>query len=280
MPAAAQKRRDAASPKEGFTPPNFLAAMKQAGPFRRGGISGSAGSIPRPSAAAGGSRWSRWKEAQTRAQPATGTEEDRIRVTYLEKREIVIGWALSGFMVLSTLVLFFQYIHYTNKKNAHLAVDYHHAAPFILIVGLVLAGLQVAGTLTKRRALLGFALLLSGFALFSASAVFGLVYLVVGGWMIFRALRRPRPAVAGAGATPTPTAPAGRTSTAARDGTKRAAPAAKPRSAPAASKRYTPPKPQPKNGSRPNRPASGLPPDAEAVSGGRLRRLRRRQSSS
>lgn len=204
-------------------------------------------------------------------------------MTYLDRRELIIGWSLSAFMVALSLFFYFSAVHYSNKKSAKLTSEFHHAAPEVLIVGLLLAALQAGATASKRRALLGFALLLGGLGLFSlGSTPFGLVYFGVGIWMIFRALRRPRPALAGAGTTTTTARAAGRTAGSSRtNGGKGAPTPARPRPTPSASKRYTPPKPPPKSSSRTKKPAPALAQTADTGSGGRLGGfLRRRRAGA
>ena len=228
----------------GFKPPSALEALKQ--PF---------------------AAFRRTAGARAKAQPASGTEEDRRRVTFIDRRERLIGFFLGGVLVALGIALFFEFRHYIDKGHPKLTTQAHHAAPEVLAIGLVIGVIIIGATFSKRRAMLGFSLLLGGLAVLQTAGLFGLVYLGVGLWMVFRALRRPRPAPAPArqsGAKAGSGAPAD-TANYANRSTKRSglSKSEGPRVAPRASKRYTPPRPH-KPAPPPERPAG------EAVGGNRL----------
>lgn|GEM_PF-6984381 len=240
-----------AAPPE-FKPPSALEALKQ--PFA---------AFRRPAA------------GRTKAQPASGSEDDRLRVTFIDKRERIIGFFLGGVLAALGIALYFEFRHYFDKGHPKLTSQAHHAAPEVLAIGLIVGVLIVGATFSKRRALLGFSLLLGGLAVLQTAGIFGFVYLGVGLWMVFRALRRPRPSPAGATAAAgtggrANASAAARTSTATtatsssyhNRSTKRsgfnkpsAGPAA-PRVAPPPSKRYTPPRPNKRPAPPPEKPAA------------------------
>jgi hypothetical protein len=206
-----------------------------------------------------------------RAQPASGTEEDRLRVTYIDRRERMIGFFLGGVLAAFAILIFFEFRRYHDKGHPKLTAQAHTAAPEVLIVGLVLGLLILGATVSKRRALLGFGLMLGGLGLFQfGGGIFGLVYLGVGIWMVFRALRknRPAPAIAGGATsraasprTASPRAASPRTARTGRTTTTSKSTTPAPPRVPPASKRYTPPRPQkkaaPARQSAPRRPGTG-----------------------
>jgi hypothetical protein len=162
-------------PAEEFKPPGFTQALKQ---------------VFSPS---GGSR----AGGRPKAQPASGTEEDRKAVTYIDKRERMIGFFFGGIQIALGIVGYFADRAYQDKTGKTKAIDLkntlniHHAAPLLLGIGVVFGLFTLAATLSKRRAALGFVILLGGLELLqSGGGVFGLVYFGVGIWMIFRALKR------------------------------------------------------------------------------------------
>lgn len=209
---------------EAFRPPGFLEALKTS--FQ-----------PR-----GGNR--------ARAQPATGSEEDARRVNYIDRRERLIASFLAGLQLVVAVVDYlvlrrvdFHASKTLTKHKAHLeTVNDHHIAIYVLLVNGLLALGIAAGVVSKRRSLVGFTILLGGFGLLSyGGGIFGLAYIGVGLWLIFRSMkRRPaatRPAAAGAAA-------GGGSIESDRRALARAARAteAAVRKPPPPSKRYTPPR--------------------------------------
>lgn len=153
------------------------------------------------------------------------------------------------------IVLFFEFRRYLDKGHPTLTARAHNAAPEVLVIGLVLAALIIGATLSKRRAMLGFSLLLGGLALLQLAGIFGLVYLGIGLWMVFRAMRKPRPATATAGGTGV-----GRRRAAAGQGTATApeAPVPAARAARAACRQALTSPPVRQSGTRRRSPTSGL----------------------
>ncbi len=228
---------DTAAPTEegagqSFQPMSFMEALKSAVPRQRRGR-------PRP--------------PRPKAQPATGTEEDAERVNFIDKRERLIASFLAAFQVVLGVVSYVNARHYVEHAGRHISVhqahldtiNAHNSAPWLLVINLVL-GLGIAGgVLSKRRALVGFTVILGGFAMNTTGGGYiGIIYLVIGMWLIFRAMKRNprRPAPAGGGGS---------------QRTERAAPAkgaqakVEPRKPPAPSKRYTPPRATKRPPSRP-----------------------------
>lgn len=196
-----------------------------------------------------------------RAQPASGGEEDARRVNYIDRRERIIASALAALQlvvaVVDYIVLRRVVFHASKTLTRHKAhvetLNDHHIAVYVLIVNALLALGIAAGVVSKRRSLVGFTVLLGGFGLLSyGGGIFGLAYIGVGLWLIFRSMKR-RPAT-----TRTPAAAAAASGS--RSGSleldrrelaraSRATEAAV-RKPPAASKRYTPPRQKPQSTSR------------------------------
>lgn len=140
--------------------------------------------------------------SRTRAQPATGTEEDAKKVNLIDRRERMIGYFLGVMLVALAVVSYVVDRRYVDKSDLKLQAAVHSEAPWILVITLVLAALILLSTVFKRRAALGFTLLLAGVALFNGDFLIGLVYLGTGLWLVFRSMRRsPRSAAARAGGT-------------------------------------------------------------------------------
>jgi hypothetical protein len=99
------------------------------------------------------------------------------------------------------------------------------AASTLLIAGIVVLVIMVLGVIFRRRAMVGFASFMVGFALITGGNIFGVLFLGFGGWLLVRALRRQR----GEGK------PAGTTAS-------KRKPPPKPAGPPKPSKRYTPPR--------------------------------------
>lgn len=233
----------AAEEEAPYRPPNFIEALKTVWQPRLGARS------------------------RSKAQPASGTDADAKAVNFLDKREQMIAGVLAGFQVLLGIVFYFELRHFvvkpSNKKpklsvaKAHLdTINDHHLAPELLIVNVILGLATAGGVLSKRRSLVGFTLLLGGFGLLAyGGGIVGIIYVVVGLWLIFRSLRR-SPSARTAGATTR--APRARGQAGAQPVTDRdvlttgaKATAAAVHGPTPASKRYTPPRPR-----RPSPPKS------------------------
>ena len=235
-PSSSDGEREAAPAAGRFKPPGFLDSLKSI--VQPGGRSGAFGRPPR-----------------ARAQPATGTEADARAVNYVDKRERMIALFLAAFQVILGIVIYVQYHNYVEHPSKKISVakahkdtlSYHHVAPELMIVNVVL-GLAIAGAVySKRRALVGFTILLGGLAMNASGGGFiGIVYLGIGIWLVFRSMRKTNSAKAA-------TAGAGTSGRAARNGTakatgtngKKATTTTVARKPPSASRRYTPPSRKP-----------------------------------
>ena len=229
-----------------FKPPNFLEALKTAVQPK-----------PRPA-------------GRAKAQPARGTDADAKAVQYIDRRERFLAGFLGVFQLVMGVYSYFYLRSVIVKPSTHApklsiaqahaqTLNDHNAALEVLIVNLVLGIAIGIGVLSKRRSLVGFALILSGLALMQSTGLIGIIYLGVGLWLVFRSMRRTpsaKAAAAGAGGRRT----AGVDQAALARGAKETEEAV--RRAPVASKRYTPPrqrrrsvpkarsKPEPENESR------------------------------
>lgn len=232
---------------ESFKPPTFLEAIK--------------GVFPRQSL-----------QRRPRARPASGTAADAAAVNNLDRRERLIAGFLALFQVVLGVVVYLEerrFVQHATKKisvaKAHQdTLAYHHAAPYFLVVNVLLGILIAGGVAAKRRALVGFGVLLGGLALLSEVGFIGVIYLGIGIWLIFRAMKRnPAGARSEAGAGPAPTAgaagrAAGQVGPAGRRASREGAAVRKP---PPPSKRYTPPRPARRPAPR---PASSAEPEKES----------------
>lgn len=207
----------------------------------------------------------------TKAQPASGTAADEAAVVFIDRRERLIASFLAAFQILLGFVVFFAYRKAVQKPStkkpiitvaqAHAdTLNFHHLAPELLVVNVLLGAFIAVSVLVKRRSLVGFTLLLGGLGMnASGGGVLGLIYLGFGIWLIFRALRRRQDARAG-GAVPRG-ARAGRSGGRGSATTAKAAPQPE-RKPPAASKRYTPPRQRPK--AAPPPPPTATQPEKES----------------
>jgi hypothetical protein len=226
--------------------------------------------------------WSALMESirgRPKAAPASGTEEDRLRVTYVNNRErnIAIGF---GIVLLVAAVLLYMYFrhqpmpaHPSKSVKEGILTDRRDAWQVLPRIGIT-AALVIAAALWRRRAALGFVLLMSGFVL-GFLGIFSLVIMGFGIWLIFKALRRPQAAsqrgggarASRSGATSSSRTPATTTSSRATNGSgaprqigrnrrlEQATAAESRRTAPP-SKRYTPARPA-------RRPAPAPAPEPE-----------------
>lgn len=159
-------------------------------------------------------------------RPAVEERTVKEVVDGLDRLELRLSIAASAIEGVLTPVF---YWYFSTHGNATV----RHAAPEFLITGLITTVVLVLGTVFKRRALVGFAAFMTGMAwLTYGSLYFAFMFLVFGGWLIMRVMRKQKQDRA-AGKTP---------ASAFGGGSRRrsAAPAAP--STPKASKRYTPPK--------------------------------------
>ena len=99
------------------------------------------------------------------------------------------------------------------------------ASGTLLIAGIVVLVIMALGIVFRRRAMVGFASFMVGFALITGGNVFGVLFLGFGGWLLVRALRNQR------SAKTSDSAPAAKPK-----------PPPKPSGPPKPSKRYTPPR--------------------------------------
>ena len=130
------------------------------------------------------------RSGRPRAQPATGTEEDGRRVNFIDKRERLIGYFLGVAMMALAVVAYIHYHHLVYPQDITTQNAYRREAPWLLVITLGLGLFIVLATLFKRRAALGFTLLLAGAGNPSGQLVINLIYLGTGLWLIFRAMRR------------------------------------------------------------------------------------------
>jgi hypothetical protein len=111
-----------------------------------------------------------------------------------------------------------------NRHSSVLKV--RDAALTLLIGGLILVAIMAAGVIFRRGSVVGIASFMMGFELITSENIFGALFLVLGGWLLVRTMRRQR-AELGAGARPARSAK-----------TKPERPSGPPKP----SKRYTPPR--------------------------------------
>jgi hypothetical protein len=141
------------------------------------------------------------RNPRQKAQPATGTKADEQRVNFLDKRERTIGYFLGVAMVALAIASYFHFRHIVYTTNIKVQNEVRHEAPWVLVITLALGLLILLATFFKRRAALGFTLLLAGVANFNGDLFIGIIYVGTGLWLVFRALRRsPKSRTAGAGA--------------------------------------------------------------------------------
>ncbi len=153
-----------------------------------------------------------------RQRPPATSDATSKAVNELDERER--KWSMAG-VVLGTGLVISGYL-----IDRHSTVERVRAASStLLIAGIVVLVIMAAGIAFRRRAMVGFASFMVGFALITGGNIFGVLFLGFGGWLLVRALRRQRgePKQPSAGVT------------------KKKAPP-KPAGPPKPSKRYTPPR--------------------------------------
>jgi len=124
--------------------------------------------------------------------------EVKRQVNGLAPEERRIGFVAAGGTAVLYGALFLPHLHEKLSKGEIPPVD-------AFFVGLALAALLLVGTLANRRAALGFAAFLAGFAVVGSSPLLGAPYLFMAGWLVLRAFRKEHaPKVSGATATGSP----------------------------------------------------------------------------
>jgi hypothetical protein len=143
-------------------------------------------------------------------QPGPGGLDEREHRLAIAATVLALGLVTAGYFV-----------------NRHSTIEKARAgATELFVAGLILIVIMFAGIIFQRATIVGIASFIIGFEMISGEDIFGAVFLIFGGWILIRNMRRQRAALAG-GAKPTraakatPTRPAGR---------------------PKPSKRYTPPR--------------------------------------
>lgn len=151
------------------------------------------------------------------AGPAAST--DRPAAGILDEREHRFSVAAS---VLALGLVAAAYI-----VNRHSTVTKVHGdALELFVAGLILVAIMFGGIFFRRASMVGIASFMMGFELFSGGDLFGVIFLVFGGWLLLRMVRRQRAEIAAGG----------RPSRASKSTPARTAGPPKP------SKRYTPPR--------------------------------------
>ena len=173
------------------------------------------------------------------ATPATRWQVDRLEPN--ERR-----WSYAAAVVAAVFGVTI-YVSETRNKHFH-PVKGQLTPQTMLIVGLVLAALLVATTLLGRRAPVAFVALFAGIAFFSYGFL-GLLFWVLGIWLLYRGYKVQKTAAAAARAAGVPV-PRGGPPPARRAGRARSTEAGKatpagPRRPPPPNKRYTPKLPPP-----------------------------------
>ena len=96
----------------------------------------------------------------------------------------------------------------------------------LLVAGLILIAVMAGGVIFRRGSIVGIASFMMGFELISAEDILGALFLIFGGWLIVRSMRRQRAEQAARS----------------RPARKTRATPARPAGRPQPSKRYTPPR--------------------------------------
>ncbi len=149
--------------------------------------------------------------------PAAPT--DRPAAGILDEREHRFSVAASVLALGLVAAAYFVNRHSTLTKVRADALE-------LFIAGLILVAIMFGGIIFRRASLVGIASFMMGFELFSGGDLFGVIFLVFGGWLLLRMVRRQRAEIAAGG----------RPSRAPKSTSPRAAGPPKP------SKRYTPPR--------------------------------------
>lgn len=178
------------------------------------------------------------QELESAKTPRQRSEAERRAVNGLEPREARFGLFAVVAEVALTLVVVVPYLLNEHKKTSGSVT--RGALYTFLVEGVILGVFLLLGVLTKRRAMLGFASLITGLWLLQLKslAIIGVAYLGFGIWLVVRAARfNPKRKQSGSTSDPsTPSKPAP-----AKSALKKSSVAA--RSTPKPNKRYTPPQP-------------------------------------
>lgn len=166
------------------------------------------------------SRLARLKGALSapRAARQSGADDTGRAVAELDERERRL--AIAGIVLGAGLVI----SGYLVDRGSHVE-KVRTAASTLLIAGIVVLVIMVLGVIFRRRAMVGFASFMVGFALITGGNIFGVLFLGFGGWLLVRALKRQRGEAKPAAST-----------------TSKRKPSPKPSGPPKPSKRYTPPR--------------------------------------
>lgn len=164
--------------------------------------------------------WHQKPGPRAEREPAAPPRTEKQIVDGLDLREIRLSIAATVVQGALTPLFFWYFRTHGDAVVRKGAVEF-------LVTGIITTAILGLGTVFKRRALVGFAAFMTGMAwLTYGSLYFSLIFLVFGGWLIMRVMRKQKQDKA-AGKPVEGIGP--RRSTSARSGPK-------------ASKRYTPPK--------------------------------------
>jgi hypothetical protein len=169
-------------------------------------------------------------------------------VDRLDSRERRISFAAAGAAVLFGVTI---YISETHDKKFHLAKN-QLTPEWTLILGIAAGALLLGATLLGRRAPVGFVALFAGAMFTGSSIIFGLPFIAVALWILYRSYKVQKEMSASVraaraesrAANPRATAASARGSAAAARGAKSTAKAKGP-ALPEANKRFTPKRPPP-----------------------------------
>ena len=80
--------------------------------------------------------------------------------------------------------------------NRHSSIEKARAgATELLVAGLILIAIMFAGIIFQRATIVGIASFIIGFEMISGANIFGAVFLIFGGWILIRNMRRQRAAL-------------------------------------------------------------------------------------
>lgn len=143
-------------------------------PARSTGSTGSTGFASRTSA-------TRSTSAARPGRPARPTSQ----VVYgLDNRERIISAVAAGLAIAFAIVVGIVGSHAPKTSKTQPI----NSLELMAIFG-VPALAMLLGVIVKRRALVGFAALFTGFALFAFGVFYAVIYFALGGWLVFRALK-------------------------------------------------------------------------------------------
>ena len=186
----------------------------------------------------------------TKTGKSTGTNHRRLdstvkqAVNRLNDKERRYGFIASVVAAILWLLLTVPLlIHPAKPHKGQLGTE---GIAIYMVVGLLLAGIIFFASWIKRRALLGFAVLFTGFS-FGGDLLFAIPFYALGAWLIWRAMKVQREAQAAMEAAGFARGRTTRTreplfSRSSKRAERQQAKASATRTIPAASKRYTPPR--------------------------------------